>query len=131
MCSSSCRRLGANWPARVEGARAWLGPDLTDAVIAVGHGDDVEAIGQLVDISERDGDGLLRAAAREFLNRGVYHDAARLERVRREGDGATMRAFLDSGDPRHRAVAAEMEALFLLESPPAFLVKAFEVLSKR
>ncbi len=120
--------LGDNAGERCDTARAWLGPEMVEAVNATEFGNDPQAIAEMVDLAERDTEGLVRANVNELLGKQIYHSGATLERKRLEADQEFVDAYLKDYHPGHGAAMAKMEALRLLEHPPKWAYAAMEKL---
>ena len=120
--------LGSRVTERIAGARQWLGPELVEAIEDAGFGNDPQAIAEVVQLSESDTDGALRAAISELLAKNIYHGAASLERKRLEADQAFMDAYVKGHHPGHDAALAKMHALAIVERPPAWATAMMEKL---
>ncbi len=118
--------LGDNAGERCDTARAWLGPEMTAAVNATEFGNEPQAIAEMVELAERDSEGLVRATVQELLGKQIYHSGATLERKRLEADQKFVDAYLDGDHVGHAEAMAKMEALRLLEHPPAWARAALE-----
>jgi len=120
--------LGDNMQERIATANAWLGPEMNAAVNATGFGNDPQAIAEIVELAERDAEGLVRASVHEMLGKQIYHGSATLERKRLENDQDFVDAYLQGHHPGHAEAMARMEALRLLEHPPKWAYAALDKL---
>ncbi len=123
--------LGDRVDERVGTARAWLGDEMTAAVNATGFGNDPQAVAEMVDLAERDPEGLMRATVHEMLGKRIYHGSATLERKRLEADQDFLDAYTQGHHPGHAEAMAKMQALHLLERPPKWAFAALEKLHAR
>ncbi len=118
--------LGENAEERIAAACDWIGDEGFTAMEAAGFANDPQAIAELVDISERNVDGLLGAALSEYIGQGIAYGRAGLARSDLDADKDFQKIIKDRGDPRHNAAIARLDALALLEHPPAWARAAME-----
>lgn len=124
------KHLGEGFEQRMQKAREWAGPELVNAVIDAGYGDDADTIVQLVQIAESDPEGVLAATTRRLYSQGVYYGAATRAIRERHADPEFRAAYHDASHIRHADTVHEMSALSILERPPKFLVAAMEELNR-